>query len=242
MTSWALDSFLPVTFRAFLFEVCQVERELRNKLAQNASALVSDPPAPAASLRERLVRQLEEQKAGARSQGRDPEAAAFRQSQHVMAAVADEILLGFDWPERDRWSAKPLAGGYPVPDGVAEEISGQIEELLGQESPEPELAQIYLLALGTGVVPGTDAGTAGRLFAVINAGHPDLAGGPPEHLFPEAYRRQQRRGAAPLLPAVRGWLIAVLAVAAVLLAVSAPLWLDATAAARNAVTQILSPE
>ena len=65
-------------------------------------------------------------------------------------------------------------------------------------------------------------------------------GSAPDHLFPDAYRRHRQGGPPSFLPPTRGWLIAVLVLGATLLVLSAPLWLRATAVARETVKQILS--
>ncbi len=248
MTSPALNSFLPVAFRAFLYQACQADREIRGKLAQHAS------PASAEDVRAGLVTLLEQQKVDAQAQGRDPEATEFQQGQHVMAAVADAMFKSFEWPGRDAWCAAPLAGQYSAPDGVRPGLPAQIRQLLEAGNPDLELVQVYYLALATGAVAasdceaetggeaetGTDSTSSRRsLFKILKAAFPELAA-EPEYLFPEPYRRHQRSGAAALLPAVRGWLVAVAVLLAVLLAVSAFLWLDATAPARDAVQQILA--
>jgi type VI protein secretion system component VasF len=236
--SASLDSALPVSFRAFLHEVGEIEREIR---ATQAAARADLRPPPADELRQRLRNLLAEQDAAAQSQGRDPKSAPFQQGRHLMATIADATFQGFDWWGRDAWLEKPLAADYPLPDGVPEEIPAQIDQLLAAEHPDPELAQIYLLALATGAFPELEtASYRRRLFAALCEPLPELAN-EADRLFPEAYRRRQRRGPASLLPPVRRWATAVLIAGAVLLALSAPLWLRATAAARQAVEQILAP-
>ena len=239
MTTATLDSFLPTAFRAFLYEVCRVERKIR-ALVENAAARAdARPPAPA-DLREELRDHLAQQVSDARSQGRDTEAPSFRLGQHVMAAAADDVLQGFEWWGRKLWLSQPLAADFPVPDGAAPEIAQQIDQLLTAEEHDPELAQLYLLALASDAFPEIDsASTRRRLLEILGEHFPELIG-EAEHHFPEAYRRRQARGPTALLPAVRGWLVALLAVAGLLLAVSAPLWLRATDEVRQEVQQILS--
>ncbi len=244
MTSPDLDTFLPAAFRAFLYDTRRVEGEIRRLLARAAEGEDVRRP-PDDEIRRQLADLLARQQTDAQAQGRDPAAATFQQGQHLMAAVADAILQAFEWWGRQAWLKEPLARDFPPPDGVAPEIPEQVAELAAAEDPDPELAQLYLLALATGARLG-DAGfdTAShrrRLFTLLGDRFPELANEPPR-AFPEAYRRRQRRGPAALLPPVRTWLAAALVVGGLLLLVSAPLWLEVTAAARQAVTQILTGE
>ena len=241
MTSPTLDAFLPAAFRVFLDEVCRIERLVRATMATDAAARADVRPTPAADLRQRLAELLERQRSDARAAGRDADATPFQTGQYLMAAVADTIFQGIGWWGRKAWLGRPLAADFPPPDGVEPDVGKQIASFLDDPDPHPELAQLYLLALAAETFPGIEAASARRrLLELLGEPFPELTG-EPEHWFPEAYRRRQARGAATRLPAVRGWLVAVLAAGGLLLAISAPLWLQATAAARQAVQQILAP-
>lgn len=235
--SASLDSVLPVSFRAYLHQVGEIERQIRSV---QAAARPDLRPPPADEFRQRLRDLFAEQDAAAQSQGRDPKSATFQEARQLMATIADATFQRFDWWGRDAWLEKPLAAEYPLPDGVPEEIPARIDQLLAADHPDPELTQIYLLALATGAFPEIEAESyRRRLFAALCEPFPELAN-EADRLFPEAYRRRRRRGPAALLPPVRRWATAVLVTAVVLLALSAPLWLRATAAARQAVEQILT--
>lgn len=60
-------------------------------------------------------------------------------------------------------------------------------------------------------------------------------------LFPEAYRSTIAGGSRELLPGVRRWLLALAAVLLVLLVLSVPVWLAASARLRSAVDEALAP-
>ncbi len=246
MTTPAIDAFLPTAFRTFVDEVCRVERDVRAMMAQGAAARSNVRPTPAADLRARLVAVLEQQKNDGRAQGRDPESSTFQAGQNLMATLADTIFQGLDWWGRKPWLEQPLAGDFPVPDGFSKDLAVQVADYLKGEDHDSELAQLYLLALATDAFVGEDAGAGGssavrrRLLEVLSEPFPELSGNP-EYTFPEAYRRRQLPGPATLLPATRGWWIGLAVAAGLLLAISAPLWLRATQAARQAVEQILAP-
>lgn len=270
MAAPALDAFLPAALRGFLFQIRSLERQIRGRLSPDGlspdvlsrdglsrdglsrdvlspdgltrDVAASSRPTPAAEYRRRLAEHLEAHSADALARGRDPQSLPFQQAQHLMATLADATFQAFDWWGRKTWLEQPLASDFPPPAGVDEELSQQVDQLLASDRPDAELAQFYLLALASGAFSELDtADTRRRLLAALGEPFPELLE-EPERVFPDAYRRRQRRGPAALLPAVRVWLVAVLALGVVLLAVSAPLWLDATAAARQAVQQILSPQ
>jgi len=246
MSTPAIDAFLPQAFRTFVDEVCRVERDVRTMMAEGAAARSQVRPTPAADLRARLADVLEQQKSDGRAMGRDPESPTFQAGQNLMAALADGIFQGFDWWGRKPWLEQPLTGDFQVPDGFSEDPSMQVADYLEGEDQDPELAQLYLLALATDAFVDEDAGAGAsqsvrrRLLEVLSEPFPEL-NGDPEHTFPEAYRRRQLPGPASLLPATRGWWIGLAVAAGLLLAISAPLWLRATQAARQAVEQILAP-
>lgn len=235
-----LDAFLPVAFRGFLHEVCQVEAHVRVLLAEGATARADARPPVPADLRAQLQAVLERQRSDALSRGLDTESDSFQLGQHLMAATADAVFQGFDWWGRKLWLTQPLAGDFAPPDGAADDVAAQVQQLLDAEEPDPELAQLYLLAAASGSFPQLgSAATRRRLLEILGESFPELTGDP-EHHFPEAYRRLQARGPAAQLPAVRGWAVALLVLAGLLLAISAPLWLDATVQVRQDVQRILS--
>ncbi len=242
MATASFDAFLPTAFRGFLYEVCRVDQEIRALLVDNAAAQAdARPPAPA-DIRAKLQARLDQHVTDARARGLDTESSSFQLGQHLMATVADATLQRFEWWGRKLWLSQPLAGDFPAPDGSADDISGQIENFLAVEDHDPELAQLYLLALASGAFSQIDTTSSRRrLLEILGEHFPELTG-EPEHHFPEAYRRRQARGPAAQLPAVRGWLVALLVLGGLLLAVSAPLWLRATDEARQDVQTILSRE
>lgn len=232
-----LDSELTVALRAFLHQVGESERLIR---ASRRQARPDQRPPTAAELRQRLKDSLAEQDTLAQRRGRDPGSDAFRQARHLMATLADVTFQGLEWWGRAAWFEKPLVVDYPLPDGIREGVPAQIEQLLGNQPPNPELTQVYLLALATGAFPElAGMGYRQRLFRALGTCHPEITQ-PADRLFPEAYRRHQRRGPAGELPLVRRWAVAVVVLGALLLTLSAPLWLQATAVARQTVDQILA--
>lgn len=230
------DTPLSASARAFLGRVGELERQIRARLAETHSQA---RPRPADELRQQLADELEAQAAAVHSRGYDSDSPVCRQAWHLMARLADAELQGFEWWGREAFFERPLAADYPPPDGVPQELAAQLDQLLGGDQPDPELVRLYLLALGGGAFPELDsAGYRRRLLTVLRRTLPELTE-PTGHLFPDAYRRHRQPGPVELLPPVGRWLVAALVVGALLLALSAPLWLRATATARHAVGEIL---
>lgn len=233
-----LDSVLPASLRTFLYQIGEIEREIQQALSDTRPEF---RPPTAATLRQRLRENLAELAAEAQSRGHDPSSAVFQEAWHLMATLADTTLRNLTWWGRTHWLEQPLLTDYPLPDGVPEELSQRLDQLLDNTRPDPALVQVYLLALATGSFPDfNSAHYRQQLFSSLSDAYPELAQAT-GRLFPSAYRRHQKRGAVSYLPATRRWVGAVLVIGILLLALSAPLWQQATDVARQASQAILSP-
>ncbi|MEM8933016.1 MAG: hypothetical protein AAGE94_17655 [Acidobacteriota bacterium] len=178
-------------------------------------------------------------------------------------------LTGWDGAATFREPSKErLAVDRPVPEGLPEDLVDQILAQLGRAAAEaggvvesqgeqtvragtmnPDLARVYLLRLWV-VVPDDLDETGERslvsLRARLSAQMPviDSTGsgeGDDLRIFPDAYRRKAATQDDALLPAVRPWVFSTLALAAIILALGAFVWLDTTSNVRTVVQDIIDP-
>lgn len=236
--------FLTRELRAFLRELDFVERQIRAlagddpaaALAPRSGGLPRDPRA----IRDRLAAALGRQAAEAEREGYDSRSPDFPQAQFLMARVADVTLDGIDW--WGRGIAPPLTADFPRPQGVAEDVLQQIDDLLDAAPPSSALAEVYVLALAAGLEPAAVASPARRerlaaarrlLFDQVAHHRPDLLLPADPRLAPEAYSRQQPRESVGYLPDPRPWLAILLLVLAGLLVASHSAYQRATAPVRD---------
>jgi type VI secretion system protein ImpK len=73
------------------------------------------------------------------------------EAQYVMAALADEILLSFEWPGREFWTSCLIEEALFGTRIAGDRIFDRLDELLRTRDPaRRDLALIYLLALSLG--------------------------------------------------------------------------------------------
>ncbi len=73
------------------------------------------------------------------------------EAQYIMAALADEILLNFDWPGREVWTSCLIEEALFGSRIAGDRIFDRLDELLRTRDPaRGDLALIYLLALSLG--------------------------------------------------------------------------------------------
>lgn len=161
----------------------------------------------------------------------------YKDAQYVMAVLADEIFIVLDWPGRESWKSDLLEtrlfGSYNAGDQFFQRLDG----LLAQgERAQPELALVYLMALGLGF-KGRYRGLAQaskleeyrrRLYEYVYRKRPDLTD-PGRVLSPQAYRHTLADATPRLLPNPARWLWLLGFAFAVFLVVSHIVWTSYTA-------------
>jgi len=160
----------------------------------------------------------------------------YKDAQYVMAVLADEIFIAMDWPGRESWKSDLLEtrlfGSY----NAGDQFFQRLDSLLAQgERAQPEMALVYLLALGLGF-KGRYRGAAQaskleeyrrRLYEYVYRKRPDLAD-PGRVLSPQAYRHTLADALPRLLPNPTRWLWILGTVFLIFLVASHIVWVSYT--------------
>ncbi|MCG8456767.1 MAG: hypothetical protein MI919_10845 [Holophagales bacterium] len=243
---------LAVDFRTFLTDLRLEERRIDR--AHRNEGVMPDP----GTVRQRLSAAISGVVSKAESEGRDTTSRELVQVQYLMAWTADRRLGELvDWSGAATFRSQPLVADFPAPEGTSPDpvaqaravepadaatgLPGILLFVLATTQPETsgangdggsgepvDLAELrrHLYRLQTGDAPPPPP-PAGR-----GAEAPPL-------LFPDAYRRISQSPTASLLPAVRPWWLASLALTAALLLIGTFLWLGASEPVRTLVHQFL---
>ena len=152
-------SYLVGQFRAFYAELTSLKRRLAVTSAAGALRDAGPEATPggnaslamAQSVSRQLLGILELQAIEAQREGGRYTVEVNHEVQYMMAALADEILLNFEWPGREFWTSclleESLFGSRVAGDRVFE----RLDELLRTRDPaRRDLGMIYLLALSLG--------------------------------------------------------------------------------------------
>lgn len=234
--------FLTQELRIFLAQLDLTRRQIEKRAVGGAGAGSADVPGDPEAIRTSLAGALHQQVDDAKRQEYDSKSPDFQQAQWVSATVADATLDSFDW--WGRGATKPLAEDFPLPPGVDAGVEAQIQAILAADPPDPELAEVYVIALAAGlptesITSEELADLRRQLFVQVGRQRPELAQPPPTLLFPDAYARAQSRGPALYLPDLRGLTVALAAVLAGLAVASYLAFQWATADAAEALNKLL---
>lgn len=156
----------------------------------------------------------------------------YKDAQYVMAVLADEIFVTLDWPGRETWKndllETRLFGSY----NAGDQFFTRLEAVLGEgERGHPELALVFLMALGLGF-KGRYRGQASpakldeyrrRLFEYVYRKRPNPSD-PARLIAPQAYRHTAASATPKLLPAPSRWLWVLGGVALGYLVISHLVW------------------
>lgn len=229
-------SYLVEQFRAFYAELMLVKKRVVVARASSARQEPAPVEGPALALAQSISRQLlgvleiqgiEAQRAGG--------AHAFdinREAQYVMAALADELLLGFDWPGRDVWTSCLIEESLFQSRVAGDLFFERLDELLRARDPaRMDLALIYLLALSLGFegrYRGTDC--AARLQSYRAALYRLRFGRDPDpashsrQLSPQAYAYTVGDAIPQQMPHVGRWMTILAMVMICMLGLSQLVW------------------
>ena len=185
-----------------------------------------------------LVGLLTRQGREARRVGGDLAGQVFSRAQYVMAALADEIFLNLDWAGRDRWRSNLIESKLFDSHSAGDTVFERLDDLLvKQDASEAELARLYLAALALGFqgrYRDTDDGARRlfdyrkRLLVFITQREATVVPGK-ERFFPQAYSSVLDQGRDHYLPYLRPWVLVLLAILAVWVLISIPVWHELTA-------------
>jgi len=224
--------FLTHELRIFLGLLDSIRRQIQSR--QTVGAGPGDLPRDPGAIRDRLAAQLRRQVADAQREAYNSKSEVFQHTQYLMARLADVTLNGFDWWGRGH--LRRLTDDFPPPDGLATDVVVQIDQLLAEEIPSVELAEIYVLTLAAGLEPARDDPKRQRqieqrrqkLFGLIAQRRPELTVAQDPLLFPEAYTITADRGPVHYLPQVGGWAVALGVALAALFVLSIVFYREAT--------------
>ncbi len=224
--------YLNRRLRAFLHELDRLRRQVDRRAGVDGVAeatLAGD----AASVRAAAASLLASEAAAMQGAGLDPAAVEPAVALGLMALCADAAFDGL--PSWGSGAAPLLAGDRPLPPSGAAGLAPQVAALLDAAAPQPELAELYLLALTAGAARRVEDeaqrafldGSGPALAQAAEAGRPAAAAGD-ALLFPDAYPPPRRHGPARDLPLAAAWVAAVPVAAAALLAGTWLVWWLAT--------------
>lgn len=241
------DSFLLEQFRTF-YEVLANEKSL---IQSGRWTPPRDDPQGIArgvdAISRRLMAELERQALEADRQGLQYSSNFYREAQYVMAALADDFFVHFDWPGRQAWKANLLEYRLFETYVAGEMVYHRIERLLRNLDPVyRDLGAVYFMALALGFEGKYWGGDdRSRIEAYKHRLHTFIFGskaGADGHalLFPEAYAHTLHEGTGRRLPNVRLWLMVLASLVLVYLFVSHRIWTSRTQTLQQEVGEIRS--
>jgi hypothetical protein len=217
--------FLNGRFRDFLHRLDRLRRQVAGRAGAEGVPVVA-LTGGAAPVRAAVAELLAAEVTAIQGEGLDPAKPQPATALALMALVGDATFG--DLPGWGRAGAPRLADDHPLPPSGSAGLASQVSALLDATAPQPELAELYLLALAAGAAARVEdaeqrddlARSRPELARAAAAGHPVQG----DLLFPDAYPPPRRHGPARELPAVTAWLYAVPLAATALLAGSYLVW------------------
>lgn len=236
---------LLVQFGDFFAELLRLKYALASGRLAGADGLT---PADLAGLvHQRLRTLLEAQAVKARHWGGAYGETLYREAQYVMAALADEtMLLRISWDGKAAWQDRLLETALFGTRVAGERVFERLDALLEDSTrASSDLATIYLVALALGFRgrywrpedEGDLRSYRAALGRIIARHDPELARDGTQ-LFAQAYAHTVDQGRAVLLPHLRPWVLAMLAVVGLFLVGGHLLWLASTDDVFHAVERI----
>jgi len=160
----------------------------------------------------------------------------YRDTQYVMAALADEIFLNMDWEGRSFWTTNLLESKLFRTHAAGELFFRKLDRILQAQDPFYEdLAAVYLMALSLGFKGKfrgfDDKGQLERyrrkLFQMMFQRDPDLRART-RALFPNTYAFTLREGGSKRIPDKRIWILILCTLILLWILLSHGIWLSLT--------------
>ncbi len=178
-------------------------------------------------LRERLEAQAQD----VLRRGDEREQRRFREMQYVMVAFTDEVFLTLSWEGQEYWREHMLEERLFATHQAGTQLFANVDELLRQRDPtRADVAAAFLLALSLGF-RGRYHGTNGeseierrrlQLFAFLFQRNPGLSD--ESRLYAQSYAQTLTGKPQSWLPALRPWLLGIVAVLGLYIVASHILW------------------
>jgi len=233
------ESLLLLQFREFYSELIKLKRLIRSGTPFGAKGSPEQPAGDRAAIAvsERIAAVMEQQSLIAGRRGSDY-TGVYQQTEYVMAALADEILLHhLEWAGKEAWNNHLIEYRLFRTRIAGEEFFNRLDRLL--RTPDPmykDLATVYLLGIMLGFRgkywSTNDSGRIDfyrrQLFTFIYHGQPELHKDT-KKLFPDAYLHTVQEGAGRKLARVKIWYFLLAAMMVIYLLVSRSIWINSTA-------------
>ena len=230
------QSFVMRYFEDFYNQVITLKRQLQRSRTPSLSQSNGDTiNSSAPQILSQLKYTLEQQTLSVGRQGGEFATSYYLEAQYIMAVLADEIFLNFDWSGRAYWEDHLLESQLFGTHDAGDLFFQRLDEFLRQRDvARQDLAEIYLLALGLGFqgrYRGQNAQSRlatykHELYTFIH--HRELRFyNDHERLFPEAYAHTLTERTAKPLRDTRLWYTAFAAVAFIILGCSHIFWRQA---------------
>jgi type VI secretion system protein ImpK len=196
---------------------------------------------------QRLLSLLEQQELAMTHRGGDYSNLLYKEAQYVMAALADETFLHFDWVGKGIWQNHLLETRLFGSQSAGDTVFQKLERLLRSRDPVyADLAMVYLMALALGFqgkFRGNDASEPlahyrQQLYSFMTHHEPQLFQASSQ-LFPGAYAHTLTAGTLHRLPTARRWFALVGATVILLGCLSHVLWTQIRDDLRHTITPIL---
>ena len=228
------DPFLLAKFEEFYMEVARLKSALAGLPAGAASSTYSSR-----QIQQLLLKLLRKQKADVERAETLLGVEMYRQAQHVMACLADEIFSARFRSNGGAWQSleAELFGSQAglAPGGSCLQ---KLDGLLRQDDPVyRELASVYLYALALRGAGYRDTEQyLAPLYKVIAPG-PDTSGNL-TLLFPESYAHTFNENKTAFLPSPKKWLLILIFILLGWIAVSSVLWVQLTSPVERQLHEI----
>lgn len=253
------STFLEKQFADFFREIIQIKRWIEAKRASSSGPdIVADDGAPspspvqseAAVVGQRLSSLLRRQGIEAARFGNEYGFEFYKDAHYMMAALADEIFLTYDWLGKEVWASCLLESALFGSNVAGERVFERIDDLLRVRDPlSRSVAIIYLMSLSLGFQGKfRESGDLSQLdtyrdelFRFYYRRKPELDS-ESKQISPNAYLHTVSGNPGRKLPHTAKWL-SVMAIAMVLfLIVSHVLWRNVAGSVEPVLDQILQED
>ncbi len=148
----AETTFVVRFFEEFYEKVCHFKSQvLKGNLVVPEGAEVSNPTVSAETILDQLKNLLHKQSLEAPRHGGEYAVAYYRETQYVMAALADEIFLHMTWEGRKYWEDHLLESQIFESHNAGDIFFQRLENFLRERDPmRADVGYVYLMALGLG--------------------------------------------------------------------------------------------
>jgi type VI secretion system protein ImpK len=251
MSQSSFQKYLVDEFHVFFDEVYRLKQKVITLQNQPEEALSEDSNDQrlVESMQRKLRLILEEQTTRLVRQVGDHVSLYFEEARYIMAALADEVFLSFEWFGHDAWRDNMLESQLFKTQVAGEHFFQRLDNLITHHDPtRANVAAIYLLALGLGFRgkyrDQDDLGRIQRyreqLFQLLYHHPNSLFQGGRDQLIFDCYAHTLTLNHSRRLPDVRRWVVAFMGVLLAFITASSMLWYSSIRDLGEGVRHILN--